>query len=173
MVELYQMLYRDAKYDREKSITFKWEWIFELLNIFYYDGNKLAETIHKQFIQNPVHMIECELNLVFPVCNQHPLLGLILYDHNHGTNLSSPVKDLMMATFTDKGLLNASTHNFADFYMLAQGTPVASNSPGNNACVGMLMHAWKPDLIENLYREHVKKVEVLPDATARVAPTNQ
>lgn len=170
MVELYQMLYRDDKYDRPKSIAFKWEWVAEMLNVFHYDGNKLAEVIHKQFINNPIHMIECELNLVFPVCNQHPLLGLMLYDHNHGTNLSAPVKDLMMATFTGKGLLDPKTNNFADFYMLEQQTPITSNSPGNNACVGMVMHAWKPELIENLYRDHVKKIEWLADGTARVAP---
>jgi hypothetical protein len=172
MVELYQMLYRDVKYDRPQSITFKWEWVMEMLNVFHYDGNKLAETIHKQFMQNPIHMIECEVNLVFPVCNQHPLLGLILYDHNHGTNLSSAVKDLMMKTFIEKSLLDPATQDFLQFYMIEQGKTVGPPSPGNNACVGMVMHAWKPELIEKLYRIHVKKIELARDGTANVQADN-
>ena len=172
MVELYQMLYRDAKYDKPKSMVFKWEWVMELLNAFDYDGNKLAGVIHKQFMENPTHMIECELNLVFPVCNQHPLLGLILYDHNHGTNLAGPVKDLMMKTFTDKGLLDPKSQDFMQFYMLEQQKAMGPPSPGNNACVGMVMHAWKPELIENLYRIHVKKVQSASDGTANVEADN-
>jgi hypothetical protein len=168
MVELYQMLYRDTKYDRPKSITFKWEWISEMLNRYEYDGNKLAEVIHKQFINNPLHMIECELNLVFPVCNQHPLLGLILYDHNHGTNLSSAVKDLMMATFNGKGLLNPTTRDFAEFHMIEQGTTIHSGSAGNDASVSLPMHAWNPKLIEELYPVHARKVEWTDPVTARV-----
>ena len=172
MVELYQMLYRDAKYDKPKSISFRWEWVMEMLNIFDYDGNKLAETIHKQFMENPIHMIECELNLVFPVCNQHPLLGLMLYDHNHGTNLSAPVKNLMMKTFAEKGLLDPKTQDFLQFYMIEQGRTVGPPSPGNNACVGMVMHAWKPELIETLYPVHAKKVELANDGTAIVQADN-
>jgi hypothetical protein len=172
MVELYQMLYRDAKYDRPKAITFRWQWVTELLNTFDYDGNKLAEVIHKQFMNNPTHMIECEVGLVFPVCNQHPLLGLMLYDHNHGTNLAGPVKDLMMKTFTEKKLLDPVTQDFMQFYMLEQGKAVGPPSPGNNAFVGMVMHAWKPDLIETLYRTHVKKIEVKGDGTANVQADN-
>ena len=159
MVELYQMLYRDDKYDKPKSITFRWNLVKELLNTFQYDGNKLAEVIHKQFMENPLHMIECEIGLVFPVCNQHPLLGLILYDHNHGTNLAAPVKDLMMKTFTDKGLLDPKTQDFLQFYMIDQGKAIGPPSPGNNAFVGTPMHVWKPELIEKLYPIHAKKVE--------------
>ncbi len=169
MLELYHMLYRDAKYDKPESITFRWQWVMQLLNIFHYDGNKLAKVIHEQFIESPVHMIECELNLVFPVCNQHPLLGLMLYDHNHGTDLSSAVKDLMMKTFRDKGLLDPKTQDFLQFYMLEQKRAVGPPSPGNNAFVGMCMHAWKPELIEALYRTHVNKIEWIADDVAGVA----
>jgi hypothetical protein len=168
MVELYQMLYRDDRYDKPKSITFRWQLVSQLLNSFQYDGNKLAEVIQKQFIENPLHMIECEVGLVFPVCNQHPLLGLMLYDHNHGTNLAAPVKDLMMKTYTEKGLLDPATQDFLQFYMIDQGKAVGPPSPGNNAFVGMAMHAWKRELIEKLYQIHVKKIEMGPDGVAKV-----
>jgi hypothetical protein len=168
MVELYQMLYRDDKYDKPKSITFRWNLFEKLRNIFEYDGNKLAAVLHEQFMENPLHMIECEVGLAFPVCNQHPLLGLILYDHNHGTNLAAPVKDLMMKTFTEKGLLDPATQDFLQFYMIDQGKAIGPPSPVNNASVGMPMHAWKTELIEKLYPIHAKKVEFAKDGTATV-----
>jgi hypothetical protein len=168
MVELYQMLYGDDKYDMPKSITFRWQLVNQLLNSFQYDGNKLAEVIHKQFIENPLHMIECEIGLVFPVCNQHPLLGLMLYDHNHGTNLAGPVKDLMMKTFMNKGLLDSKTQDFMQFYMIEQEKAIGPASSGNNAFVGMAMHAWKPELIEKLYPTHAKKIEYERDGAAKV-----
>ena len=168
MVELYQMLYRDDKYDKPKSITFRWNLIDKLLNTFQYDGIKLAEVIHKQFMENPLHMIECEIGLVFPVCNQHPLLGLILYDHNHGTNLAAPVKDHMIKTIYDKGLLDPKTQDFLQFYMIDQGKSIGPPSSGNNAFVGTPMHVWKPELIDKLYPIHAQKVEFADAGTAKV-----
>ena len=43
MVELYHMLYRDDRYDKPKSITFRWNLFEKVKDIFEYDGNKLAE----------------------------------------------------------------------------------------------------------------------------------
>jgi hypothetical protein len=168
MVELYQMLYRDDRYDKPKSITFRWNLIDKLKSLFEYDGNKLADVLHKQFLEHPLHMIECEIGLLFPVCNQHPLLGLILYDHNHGTNLAAPVKDLMLKTLNEKGLLDPATQDFLQFYAIDQGKAVGPPSPVNNAFVGMPMHVWKTELIEKLYPIHVKKVEFASDGTAKV-----
>jgi hypothetical protein len=168
MVELYHMLYRDDRYDKPKSITFRWNLFEKLKNIFEYDGNKLADVIHKQFLEHPLHMIECEIGLAFPVCNQHPLLGLILYDHNHGTNLAGPVKDLLMKTLTEKGLLDPATQDFQQFFMIDQGKAIGPPSPVNNAFVGMPMHAWKTELIEKLYPIHAQKVEFASDGTAKV-----
>jgi len=168
MVELYHMLYRDDRYDKPKSITFRWNLFEKVKDIFEYDGNKLAERMNQQFLENPLHMIECEIGLVFPVCNQHPLLGLILYDHNHGTNLAGPVKDLMMKTFTEKGLLDPATQYWQQFYMIDQGKAVGPPSPVNNAFVGMPMHVWKTELIEKLYPIHAKQVEFASDGTAKV-----
>ena len=89
MVELYRMLYGDKKYDKPASLVFSWEWLREDLNRFEYDSPKLAQIIHRQFEQNSPHAIECDVNMIFTQCNQHPILGLMLYDANHGTKLAS------------------------------------------------------------------------------------
>jgi len=158
MVELYQMLYRDDKYDQPGAITFRWEWMGELLDEFKYDGDKLAAVIHRQFADNPHHMIECELNMIFPVCNQPPLLGLMLYDHNHGTGLAPSVKGLVAQAFEDDGLLDPQTRDFLQFYMVEQKMPVGPASPGNNAFVAISMHAWNPELVEKIYPLHARRV---------------
>jgi hypothetical protein len=76
MVELYQMLYRDRKYDKTGSLVFSREWLKEEVNRFEYDSSKLADVIHRQFEQNPLHAIECEVNLVLPSATSTPVLVL-------------------------------------------------------------------------------------------------
>jgi hypothetical protein len=168
MVELYQMLYRDRKYDKPGSLVFTWEWIKEPLNRFEYDSNKLAGVIHKQFKDNSWHTIECEVNAIFAQCNQHPVLGLMLYDHNHGTNLSS-VRDIVGKIFLDKKFLNPDTHNFMYFYMLQQDKVIPASSPSADGWTGAFMHAWDPKLIEENYPYQAKQhVKWQPDGTASV-----
>ena len=168
MVELYQMLYQDRKYDKAGSLVFTWEWLREPLNRFEYDSTKLATTIHRQFKENPWHTIECEVNMIFPQCNQHPVLGLMLYDHNHGTNLSG-VRDMVRKTFIDKKFLNPETHNFMYFYMLEQDKMIPTASPSADGWTGAFMHAWDPKLIEENYPYQAKQhVKWQPDGTASV-----
>lgn len=168
MVELYQMLYRDKKYENPGSLVFTWEWIKEPLNKFEYDSGKLAGIINKQFKDNPWHTIECEVNAIFAQCNQHPVLGLMLYDHNHGTNLAN-VRDLVRKTFLDKKFLNPDTHNFMYFYMLQQDKVIPTASPSSDGWTGAFMHAWDPKLIQEHYPYQVKHhVKWQSDGTASV-----
>lgn len=168
MLELFHMLYRDDRYDRPESITFRWNLMEKLRNVFQYDGIKLAKVIHKQFMENPLHMIECEVGFLFPVCNSHPLVGLMLYDHNHGTNLAAPVKELLMKTFNEKELLDPVTRDFQQLFIIEQGKAVGPPSPANNAFVGIPMNAWNPKLIRELYPIHAKQVKYASDGTATV-----
>jgi len=75
-------------------------------------------------------------------------------------------------TFTEKGLLDPKTQDFLQFHMIEQNKTMGPPSAGNNACVGMVMHAWKPELIEALYLIHAKKVESAGDGTANVQADN-
>jgi hypothetical protein len=166
MVELYQMLYRDRKYDKTGSIVFSREWLKEEVNRFEYDSNKIADVIHKQFEQNPLHAIECEVNLIFAQCNQHPVLGLMLYDYNHKTNLAN-VRELLKKTIQEKKFLNPETHNFMNFYLVQQDKVIPASSPGADGWTGAFMHAWDPKLIEENYPYQVKQhVKWEPDGTA-------
>jgi len=175
MIGLYKMLFRDMKYDKPGSITLTWDKVFPVLKKkkFEYDHKSLAEVIHKQFVKNPLHVIECEPNAVFSACNQHPVLGLMLYDHTHGTNLSA-VKELVRKTFYDRGFIDPKTHNSMDFYMVRQNRLVPNSSSEFDrwtGWTGAFMHAWDPQLIEFHYpfqaEKHVKRYT---DGTATASP---
>jgi hypothetical protein len=154
MIGLYKMLFRDMKYDKPGSITFTWDKVFPISKKkkFEYDHKSLAEVIHKQFVKNPLHVIECEPNAAFAACNQHPVLGLMLYDHTNGTNLSA-VKELVRKTFYDRKFIDPKTHNVMDFYMVGQNmlVPVSSEFDFWTGWTGAFMHAWDPQFIEFHY----------------------
>ena len=168
MVELYRMLYGDRKYDRPASLVFSWEWLREELNRFEYDSNKLAHVIYNQFERNSPHAIECELNMIFTQCNQHPILGLMLYDANHGTNLSL-VRDAVKKSFLEKKFFNPDTHTFMYFYMVRQDKVIPAVSPGQDGWTAAFMHAWDPKFVEEQYPYQAKiHVKWQPDGTASV-----
>ena len=53
-----------------------------------YNLRKLVSTITLQNIQSPISAFSCEPSIIYTVCNQHSVLGIILYDAIHNTNFS-------------------------------------------------------------------------------------
>ena len=53
-----------------------------------YNLKKLISTITSQNIQSPISAFSCEPTIIYTVCNQHSVLGIILYDAIHNTNFS-------------------------------------------------------------------------------------
>ncbi|MEI7437527.1 MAG: hypothetical protein WCL16_12060, partial [bacterium] len=90
MINLYQMLYNDRKWDAPGSIVFKWDENTR----FVYNNKTLQEVMFLQLINNPVPGIECERNAIFPVCNLHPMLSWMLYDQMHGTRYFAAAQPL-------------------------------------------------------------------------------
>jgi hypothetical protein len=162
MVNLYEMLYRDFKWDAAGSIVFAWSDTERCV----YGNQSLVKALHDQMSGNPYHAISCEPNAVFPECNQHPVLSFILYDHTHGTRLSE-VKSLFMDFFLRKRMVDPDTHHTALLYLVKQDRtvsqvenpfgnalaprPPSPDSPTANGWTGTFMHAWRPDDIERLY----------------------
>lgn len=168
MVGLYNMLYRDVKYDEPGSITFTWDWVGFVRKKFEYDHKSLSEVIYKQFVENPWHSIECELNVIFPECNQHPILGLMLYDTVHSTSYSDRARKLFKKVFYDKGFIDPTTHRAMTFYMVQQKHVVPATSPAADGWTGAMMHAWDKEYIESHYPYQQKAgVTWQSDGTAR------
>jgi hypothetical protein len=185
MINLYQMLYNDRKWDAPGSIVFKWDDHTQ----FTYDNRSLQEAMFLQMINNPVPGIECEPNAIFPACNTHPMLSWLLYDQMHGSRYFDAAHPLF-DNFFESQFINPQTHAIGAFYLLKQGWVFSSwnprygnkmdpliqdmiknganfNSSGNDGWIGTFMHAWNPKSIERLY-PYIKKAQVKlrPDGSA-------
>jgi hypothetical protein len=185
MINLYQMLYRDMKWDQPGSIVFRWDEKTQ----FVYDNKRLQEVMFIQNITNPVPGIECERNAVFPACNTHPMISYLLYDQMHNTRFFQAARSVY-DPWCEKTFINPDTKDFASFYLIKQGWAFSGwnprygnkmdavmaemvkkgvdfNSGGNDGWIGTFMHAWRPELIESIYPYlKTKHYKPLPGGTA-------
>lgn len=149
MIGLYEMLYQDKKYDRPGAISFAITGANPFVHT--YNHKSLAETIHRQFLDNGLAGIECEPNLVFAECNQHPVMGLINYDQLHGTKLAD-----VKAAFWDKAMAlgyldTKKTNRFNGPYRLKEEQLVAFPSGWNDGWSGITLHGWNKTVVEQVY----------------------
>ena len=181
MINLYQMLYNDLKWDKPGSIVFNWDENHK----FVYDNKSLQEVMFIQMMHNPVPGIECERNAVFPACNTHPMISWKLYDNLHGTRYFEAAHTVFDPWF-EKVFINPQTKDFASFYLIKQGWAFSGwnpkygnkmdevmaemvkkgidfNSGGNDGWIGTFMHVWNPSLIEKNYpflkKKHYKEMK--------------
>ena len=175
MINLYQMLYHDMKWDSPGSIVLK----FDDTRQFVYDNKSLQMVMFDQIITNPVPGIECERNAVFPACNTHPMISWMLYDRMHKTRFFEAAHAVYNPWF-EKVFINPKTKDLASFYLIKQGWAFSGwnpkygnkmdvvmagmvkkgvdfNSGGNDGWIGTFTHVWNPSLIENLYPYLKKK----------------
>jgi len=187
MINLYQMLYNDRKWDAPGSIVFKWDENTR----FVYNNKTLQEVMFLQLINNPVPGIECERNAIFPVCNLHPMLSWMLYDQMHGTRYFAAAQPLF-DKFFETAFVDLKTHSYGIIYLIKQGVLFSSwnpkygnkmdglvkgmvakganfNSASIDGWIGTFMHAWNPTLVESLY-PYRKKFQVInnPDGTVNL-----
>ncbi len=169
MINLYEMLYHDMKWDQPGSIVFQ----INDNEKFVYDNKNLQKVMFDQMMTNPVPGIECERNAVFPACNTHPIISFMLYDQLHNSRYYQAAH-LPFDSWFEKVFINPKTKDLASFYLIKQGwafsgwnprygnkmDPVMEgmvqkgidfNSGGNDGWIGTFMHAWNPKLVENLY----------------------
>jgi hypothetical protein len=170
MIGLYEMLYRDMKWEMPDSIVFKWSDDEE----YKYNNYSLQKVMYDQMVNNSYHSIECEPNAVFAECNQHPILSFMLYDQVHGTSMAEARK-LFLDFFLKNMFINPVTHETALLYLVKQKTMISQefasfgnnlslftiplawlgqiiiNSSVSNGWNGAMMHAWEPGIIERHY----------------------
>lgn len=149
MIGLYELLYGDHKYDKPNAISFA----ITGRNPFVsrYDHKSLAQLIHQQFVDSAFTGVECEPNLVFAECNQHPVLGLMNYDQLHGTKLAD-IKGAFWDRAMSLGYLDAKkTQRFMGPYLLKEETLRAFPSGWNDGWSGVTLHGWNRDIVRQVY----------------------
>ncbi|MDD4603978.1 MAG: hypothetical protein PHF97_09260 [Bacteroidales bacterium] len=175
MINLYQMLYHDMKWDQPGSIVFK----FDDKEQFVYNNRSLQEVMLLQMLHNPVPGIECERNAIFWACNTHPMISWMLYDKMHGTRYFTAAHTVF-DPWVEKTFIDPKTKDLASFYLIKQGWAFSGanpkygnkmdavmagmvkkgvdfNSGGNDGWIGTFTHTWNPKLINNLYPYLKKK----------------
>lgn len=176
VINLYEMLYRDFRWDAPGSIVYSWG----QAESYLYDNHSLEQVMYQQMKSNAYRSVCCEPNAVFPECNQHPVLSFMLYDATHGTNLSEVNEDFFQF-FKSAELIDPVTHETAMLYLVKQGTTLSQTNPWYhnvldlavgpavkaglvtlesstaNGWTGLFMHAWKPAYIEAEYPFWVKR----------------
>jgi hypothetical protein len=166
MVGLYAAIYGDDKYDDPGSIVFRSGSFFfpeEHRQTIKYDHTSLAETIYRQFVGNDYIGVACEPNLVFPMCNQHALLGLLAYDHTHDTNLQnvfSAHKEWYKELWVEPATRMYNIEVKLDKRTIRhQPGPDQYPVPLSwaNGWTGMFMHAWDKEYVEKLYQYHIAR----------------
>jgi len=180
MAALYEMLYRDLRWDERGTLTFRWD----ADEAYVYDLPMLIRLLHDQMANNPWGGIECEINAVFPECNQHPILAMELYDRLHGTKYFE-ARHRFHDLFERAPMIDPETHEVVAYYRVKQGDVLSNRHPrvglpndlfvwpmvklglmsfdSPSACgwTGAFMHAWDPKLVESNYpfqkAHHVEK----------------
>lgn len=167
MVGLWRMLYGDHKYDTVGSIKFAWRPGGGDNADYNYSHSSLMKVIYDQFMDNPWHSIECEPNAVFTVCNQPPLMGLLLYDQINGTNYFQPARDVFLDRFYNFPYFYFDTHKNMFHYKVRQNTisPNMDPKPQDEANLEMFMNVYQPDFVAEQYPYQVAMNPVLEDGT--------
>ncbi|HVW69015.1 MAG TPA: hypothetical protein VHB68_08565 [Steroidobacteraceae bacterium] len=151
---LYEMLYRDGKYDEPGAFTF----VYQPMTwgngpeSFRYSLGEIAAIVHREYAEGHYEGIQCEPNRIFPACNNPPILGLINYDQVHGTGYAADVMPKFKAAWVGKHYTNPVTKSNVRFIFVKQNRYEES---GDGAVLdgwaGAWMHAWSPEMMQTIY----------------------
>jgi len=160
MVGLYEMLYRDGRFDQDGALTFQFRPVFRGLGPqdFPYDHSKLATSIYAEFERNNFLGCECEPNAIFVYCNQFPMLGFKHFDLTHGTEFAGRAMPKFRQAWMKRSTMfqNDPTAELPIFYRLRQDDFIYEQSEENNEGItavawASIMHAWAKDYVELVY----------------------
>jgi hypothetical protein len=160
MVGLYDMLYRDGRFDAPGALTFQFRPVFRGMGPedFPYDHSKLTRTIYAEFERNDFIGCECEPNGIFVYCNQFPILGFMHYDHTHGTDFAARTIPQFRNSWQRRSTMfgNDANADLPILYRKRQDDFIYEESADNNEGItavawASIMHSWAPEYVEMVY----------------------
>lgn len=167
MINLHEMFYREGKFSTPGALKFEFKPLFRGMGpeTFEYSEQDIVDTIRREFKANDYLGCECEPNLIFPYCNQYPILAFMLHDHIHGSSIARDIMERhTRAWLADGGNLYAD--QIADLaqlplmHFVKQGFTVPSAALA--AGLAVMLHPWKASYAEDLYEKvkaHLVKEE--------------
>lgn len=168
MAALYEMFYRDDKWSKPGAFTFRWD----ENEAYEYDYPTLLKRIHAEMLAERsaggacVAGVECEPNLIFPECNQHPLLAFQLHDALHGTSMHPEARKRLGEFFECVEMYDPKTGAVANSWRVKQARIIRLPSPTADGWTGAFMHSWDPATIRARYEaQRARNVRINPDGT--------
>jgi len=159
MIALHEMLFDDERWSQPGAITFRWN----SDEAYAYDLAGLVDIIHEEMMAprleggRDVGAMECEPNLVFPECNQHPTLAFMLFDDHRDTDYAERTIPALKGFFDNTEMHSPRNAHTAAYYYVKQDRTLhipMVNSASADGWTGAFMHVWDPDTIEGLYPKH-------------------
>jgi hypothetical protein len=83
----YHDQYGDDEFEKEASIKFQ-PYKDKPNETYDYNNEGIMKVLYRQFANHeyPYMLIPCEPHVAFPTCNSYGLLGMLMYDRDHGTH---------------------------------------------------------------------------------------
>ena len=83
----YHDQYHDDEFEKEASIRFQ-PFADKPEETYDYSAGTIMQALYRQFKnhEHPYMLIPCEPHVAFPTCNSFGLLGMLMYDRDHGTH---------------------------------------------------------------------------------------
>jgi hypothetical protein len=150
---MYDMLYQDGRYDRPDAFTFRHipaTWA-NGPQTFRYSLTDVAKIVHKEYADSDYAGVQCEPNVVFPQCNQPPILGLINYDQGHGTRYAADIMPKFKAQWDKIGYTDSKTGQNIGYLRVSTGAKVGLTGPVGDGWSNSWMNVWNPDLVREIY----------------------
>lgn len=150
---LYDMLYQDGRYDAPGAFTFRhipatWG---NGPQTFRYTLGDVARIVHQEYVDSGYAGVQCEPNVVFPQCNQPPILGLISYDQRHGTRYAADVMPKFRAQWSRIGYTDPATGQNIGYLRVSTGAKVGLTGPVGDGWANSWMNVWNPQLVRDIY----------------------
>ncbi|KQX23404.1 MULTISPECIES: linalool dehydratase/isomerase domain-containing protein [unclassified Sphingomonas] len=176
MALMYHYIFRDDRYARQGALTFAVKAMFwgDGSLRFPYDERSLSEHLYWGMVERGFLGIACEPNCVFQICNQPPILGFRMHDLVYGTDRADEVMQGYERAWEDFGILTEDGH--FNMMVMEQERVVVTppEAPWVDFWLAALMHAWKPELVEERFPDHIARWGIAaPHDTLWVPPTVQ
>lgn len=159
MVSLHAMLFDSDAYDRDGALTFEWNpMCFGMgSETFRYDRLSLQRAILDEMERSGWMGVCCEVNVVFVICNQFPLIAMRYNDVRDGVNVVDGVLEKYKAAWEARngGFTSVGTSEVDEFvyYWRVKQDVVVPNPLGiaANAWAGAFMNSWNSDFVHHVF----------------------
>lgn len=103
MITSYGEQLGDRRYEKEGALKFR-PFKDEPDRSYDYSAKGCVEVLYKQYVgrEFPYLLIPCEPHVSFPTCNSYGLLGMLIYDRDHGTHYCADFFDDLYDNLTSE-----------------------------------------------------------------------